>query len=234
MGWTERPLLCVDIETTGTDWKRDDIVEVAVATLDPEGRVTASWSSVVYHDDIPEEASAIHGITTERAIAEGVGIDEVLRRVAGDLWAHQGIHVPDGAPVVAYKAEFDWPFLSRLAASLGVPFPVGAPILDPYLLDKYADRYRKGSRKLADVAAHYGVTLTGEAHGALVDCIAAGRIMQAIIRQYPKIGEHTLGSLNLLQIRAHETQRASFVDYKRSREDQSFDIPAGWPIPVAS
>ena len=49
------------------------------------------------------------------------------------------------------------------------------PVLDPRVLDKHIDPYRRGGRKLTDLCAHYKVALDG-AHSADADAIAACRV----------------------------------------------------------
>src|SRR5690242_16597721 len=53
-----------DCETTGTDPNADEIVELALILLDREGLETGRFSSLVRPSSpIPEEATAIHGIS---------------------------------------------------------------------------------------------------------------------------------------------------------------------------
>lgn len=233
MTWTERPFLAIDTETTGVDCFTDRIVELASAVVDPDGSVRDGWSTIVDPGvDIPDEAAAVHGITTERARSEGVSPAEAVRRVAGDIWAHQGTFAPEGAPVVMFNARFDWPLLMTEAERYGVEFPCFAPILDPYLIDRMCDRYRKGRRQLTLVADHYGIDLGESAHGALADATAAGQVMRQILDRYPAIGEHTLAGVWLRQVRGHEEDRQRFVDYMRRNTDPEFDSPPGWPVPA--
>ena len=55
------------------------------------------------------------------------------------------------------------------------------PIIDPLVLDKAIEKYRPGSRKLADVARHHGGTAFADSswHSAEADAIAAGRACKA-------------------------------------------------------
>ncbi len=135
-------------------------------------------------------------------------------------------------PVCMYNARFDWPILISEAERHGIEFPAFAPILDPYLIDRMVDRYRKGKRQLTVVADHYGVELGDAAHGALADCVAGAKVMRELLRKFPEIGEHTLAHVYMRQIRGHEVQRESFVDYMRRAKDPGFDTPPGWPIPA--
>src|SRR3970040_1043094 len=58
-----RPLVCIDLEATGVWPGRDRIVQIAVASIFPDGRVT-TWSSLVNPEQpIPPAATAIHVIS---------------------------------------------------------------------------------------------------------------------------------------------------------------------------
>jgi DNA polymerase-3 subunit epsilon len=228
--WTIKPMLAIDTETTGIDTETDRIVEIAAVELDFDGNITSRWSTIIDPGiEIPLEASAVHGISTSKAVAEGMAPSKALQ-IAADLIheAHRQMH-----PVVIYNAVFDLPLLINECHRNGVELFPFAAILDPLLMDKALDQYRKGSRKLVDVAKHYGVELSADdAHGAVADATAAGRIMRVLIRRYPQLGDQSLARLWLRQVRNQEAQRESFVDYMRTRKDPDFEKPSGWPIPV--
>lgn len=230
--WTSLPLLALDTETTGVNPFEDRIVELGAVEVAPDGTASSPWSQILNPGvDIPEGAANIHGITTDRAIAEGVDPAGALQTLAARIWDHIDRH--DGqAAIVMYNARFDWPLILTEAERHGINIPCFASLLDPYLIDRMADRYRKGKRQLTLVADHYGVELGDQAHGALADCTAAGRIMWQILDRFPAIGEHSLASLWLRQVKGHEQDRARFEDYMRRNVDPDIDIPAGWPIPV--
>ncbi len=225
-GWAERPLLAVDTETTGIDPATDRIVEIAAVTLNPDGTIIHAWSNIVDPGiPIPDGAANVHGITTDRAKTEGCDPVVALRAIGEAIAGFDG-------PVVIYNARFDWPLLITEADRHDLIWPT-APLLDPLVLDKHLDPYRKGSRKLVDVAAHYGVILADEdAHGAHADATAAGRVMQAMLRREPAIGETPLDALQLWQERWHDEQRASFAGYMRRTRDPQFTDILGWPTPT--
>jgi DNA polymerase-3 subunit epsilon len=61
----ERPLVVLDLETTGTHTTTDRIVEVAFIKLHPNGKRESKTSRVNPQMPIPREVSEIHGITDE-------------------------------------------------------------------------------------------------------------------------------------------------------------------------
>lgn len=226
--WVDEPMLALDTETTGVDCWSDRIVEVAAVEVLPDGSVREAFTAVVDPGvDIPTEASDIHGITTERARAEGCQPAVALHAVARRLFAH------GHRPVVMFNARFDWPLLIAEAERHGVDFPCIAPVLDPYLIDRMVDRDRRGKRRLVMVAQHYGVELTDDdAHGALADAVAAARIMRALLERHPEIGAKSLASVYVRQVRGAERDRVSFADWMRINVDPQFESAPGWPIPT--
>lgn len=231
--WWLNPFLCVDTETTGTDPFADRIVEVAAVDITLDGEALNPWCTLVDPGvEIPQPASNVHGISTARAQREGIEPRLALEKLAARIYEHHDTWHGDAA-VVIYNATFDWPLLICEAGRYGVDLPPFAAILDPLLIDRVVDRYRAGGRKLVTVAKHYGVDLSeSDAHGGLADATAAGLVMRRIIDRYPIIGERSLATLWLKQVRGHEAWRADFEDYMRRNVDPDCDIPAGWPIPA--
>lgn len=229
--WTHEPFLCLDTETTGVNPFEDRIVQVAAVEVLPDGTTGKEWSTIVDPGiEIPDGAAAIHGITTTMAMASGIEPAEALGIVADRIFRHGAYR-----PVVMFNARFDWPILLSEAERHGVAFPVIAPVLDPYLVDRMVDRFRTGGRKLIQVCQHYEVALDeADAHGAMADAVAAGRVMRAIIDRYPAIAEHTLAGVFLRQVKGAEDDRLRFVDWKRRNGDRGFDSAAGWPIPAGA
>jgi DNA polymerase III subunit epsilon len=233
MTWASLPVLAIDTETTGVDPFTDRIVSVAAVTVLPDGSTDGVWSTIIDPGvDIPDGATAVHGITTADAQANGVDPRVALDELGALLWRHMADH-EGRAAVVMFNARFDWPLILAEAARHQVEFPCFAPILDPYLLDRICDRYRPGKRQLTMVADHYGVELAAEdAHGAVADARAAGRVLREMIVRYPGLAGQTLAQLWLTQVHGHEQDRQRFVDYMRRQKDPQFDTPAGWPVPV--
>lgn len=102
-------------------------------------------------------------------------------------------------------------------------------MIDPLVIDKAVDRYRKGKRTLEAACAHYGVTLDG-AHDASVDAIGAGHVARAIIERYSAELPATLTELHAQQVLWHQQQADSFESWMRASKDQNFTADRGWPI----
>lgn len=221
-GWAAQPLLAIDTETTGIKPTVDRIVEVAAVAFDADGAVTNRWSTVVDPGiDIPDGAAEVHGITTERARAEGVQPAEALATLATGIASH-------GGPAVIYNAGFDWPLLLAEAARHGIDLPWPFGFVDPCVLARRSNP--KISGRLTSICEAWGVPLGDDAHGALADATAAGLLARHLAEKYPRLAAMTLAELQLRQARWHEEWRV-----KRNRElmdaAANYRVPAGWPIP---
>jgi DNA polymerase III subunit epsilon len=231
--WTSLPLLAIDCESTSVDPFNARIVELAAVDVYPDGTTGNPWSTIIDPGiAIPDEAAEIHGITTERAKAEGVEPAAALKMLASRIWEHIDLH--DGqAAMVMFNARYDWPLILTEADRHGADIPCFAGLLDPYLVDRVVGRKRKGKRKLTLVADHYKVDLGDKAHGALADATAAGQVMWRIVQRHPaELVDRGLASLWLWQVKGHEDDRTSFQKWMRENVDRKFLAIPGWPIPI--
>lgn len=246
--WTERRMLGFDVESTGVDPREARIVTAALVFVGgSEPTQTQTWLADP-GIEIPEEAANIHGVTTEKARAEGRPAREVIVEI---IEAMEGR--PDGAPVVAFNARYDLTVLCCEAARHGVDFDFGGLlVVDPIVIDKHLDRYRPGSRKLAAVCAHYGARLDG-AHDSAADAVAAARCAWVIGRravvirrvrngreghelaQLVKEWDGVRGDLRKLheaQARWAADQARGLAEYfvEQGKMDEALTVEAAWPV----
>jgi DNA polymerase-3 subunit epsilon len=216
-----------DLETTGLDTSTARIVSAHVGLLDADGRVVRSRDWLADPGvPIPEQATAVHGISTERARAEGRPAAEVVAEIIDEL----NSLFDAGIPVVIYNAPYDLSLLAAEARRHGhEPIHEPAPIIDPLVIDKAVDRYRRGKRTLAAAAGYYGVDLLS-AHEASSDAIAAGRVAQAIARVYAEALDVAPHHLHGLQVDWCRSQAESFQDYMRRTKDPEFVTSGLWPV----
>ncbi len=216
-----------DTETTGIAPETTRIVSAHVSVLNPYGEVEDPTNWLIDCGiEIPEQATAVHGITTERMRAEGApaadSIYEILTKLQGFLSA--------GIGVVAYNAAYDFTILDREAKRYGFdPLDLPAPIIDPLIIDKQVDKYRKGKRTLEAAAAHYGVDLT-DAHDASADAIAAGRVAQAIGKKYAADLAYPAQELHDLQVVWAKEQAESYATWRRSQNLPVYPGDGLWPV----
>ncbi|MEU6574721.1 3'-5' exonuclease [Streptomyces sp. NPDC046805] len=230
--WYEGPLAAFDTETTGVDVEADRIVSAAVVVqdaADTRPRVTR-WL-VNPGVPVPEAATAIHGLTEEHLQRNGRWPAPVMYEIAQEL----AEHAARGRPLVVMNAPFDLTLLDReLRRHRASPLDrwLASPsllVLDPRVLDKHLDRYRKGRRTLTDLCAHYGVTLEG-AHDAASDALAALDVVRALGRRFAtRLDRLSPAELHTLQATWHAAQaRGLEAWFARSGAPESVD--AAWPL----
>jgi DNA polymerase III subunit epsilon len=214
-----------DLETTGVDVETARIVTAHVGLIDMTGRsiVEGTWLADP-GVEIPAGAAAVHGITTEHAQAEGRPAAEVVAEIVAAIEAV----FARGIPLVIYNAPYDLTVLDRESKRHGIASPVIGNVVDPLVIDKAVDRFRKGKRTLEVASELYGVTLD-DAHDAGADAIAAGRVAQAIAAKYPDEVGVSADELHRKQVGWCAEQAASFQEYMRSKRDPSFTADGRWP-----
>lgn len=220
-------LAVFDLETTGIDVETSRIVSAHVGVLDADGQLVEEWNWLADPGvEIPAGASDVHGITTERARAEGRPAREVVQEIIEVLTSLMA----RGLAVTIYNAPYDLSLLHHEAVRHGLePLVTPAPIIDPLVLDKAVDRYRKGKRTLEAAAVEYGVSLV-DAHDASADAIAAGRVAQAMARKYPEQLAVEASILHSQQVEWCASQSADFQDYMRRTHNPLFTTSGLWPV----
>ena len=215
-----------DLETTGVDVVTSRIVSANVSVLGPDGEPLERTDWLADPGiEIPEQASNVHGITTERAQREGRAAAEVVAEIVEAL---RDV-LSRGIPVVVYNAPYDLTLLRHEAIRHGVePLLNPSPIIDPLVIDRAVDQYRKGKRTLEAAAAFYGVTLL-DAHDAGADAIAAGRVAQAMAAKNADRLALSAQELHDAQVEWSAKQSASFADYMRRTHNPNFVENTGWP-----
>jgi DNA polymerase III epsilon subunit-like protein len=217
-------LIPFDTETTGVDWNNDRIVTAFVGRLDSATGVLTHKRSWLINPgiDIAEGAIAVHGISNEHAQLHGA---DAATSIAEIVAALQELSA-DGSPITAYNARFDLTLLDREARRYGIqPFTPGV-VVDPLIIDKQVDKYRKGRRNLTATTAHYGIALEG-AHDAEADATATGLLACTVMQKVPQ--ELTLEELHSLQTAWARGQAEGLQEYFR-RTDPEAIVEGEWPL----
>jgi DNA polymerase-3 subunit epsilon len=132
--------------------------------------------------------------------------------------------------VTIYNAPYDLSLLHYEALRYNLaPLIEPAPIIDPLVLDRVVDRWRKGKRTLEAAAVVYGVDLV-DAHDASADAVAAGRVAQAMVRLHPEQLAVESALLHSQQIAWSAEQSADFQDYMRRTHNPDYTTSGVWPV----
>lgn len=158
-----RPLVFLDLETTGMSAERDRITDIGAVRVHPDGRKEVAQWLVHPGMRIPYRIRMLTGIT-DRMVADAPGFDALATTVADWL---------GDDTLVAHNATFDMGFLRASFARCGRPRPL------PHVCSvRVARRLLPDlkSRSLDALAGHHGLACAGRRHRALPDAELLSRL----------------------------------------------------------
>jgi len=232
--WRDGELLAFDLETTGVNKHEDVPVSFALITMKGGSVVQARECLVNPGRPIPPGASNVHGISTERAMAEGIAMpDAVEEIIAALLDASQR-----GVPVVGFNISYDLTMMdARVRALKGTGLQSlgwSGPVMDGLVIDRALDKYRKGKRTLGLVCEHYGIT-NEAAHDATGDATASAMVVLALAEKFPEIAASDASSLTEQQVQWHREWASGFDEYQRSNGRRGLEPDDFlWPISLVA
>jgi DNA polymerase III subunit epsilon len=164
------PTCWSDCESTGLRPGIDQACQVAVARFEGGVCVASIGSLIDPGIVIPDEAVAIHSITTD--MVEGA---PTLRQFFERADVQQLV---EGAQPGAYHATYDRALLPAWV------WPMDWPFLDALVAVRVVDRFAKGKgrHKLPAVCERHGITIA-KAHDAESDARAAGEVFYKLMPQ---------------------------------------------------
>lgn len=194
-----RPIVFLDIESTGVDPQRDRIIEISLlrVTGDPVAIEAPRTWRINPNQRIPSESTDIHGITNED-LADCPTFNDVAETLAGFLrGADIGGFAVSRLDLRLLKAEF-------------ARTPVKVDLSSCRLVDSQVVFHTREPRNLAAALSFYcDKTLEG-AHGAEADTIASLEVFAGQLSRYDDL-ELTVESFDELV----NSTNAAFVDSSR-------------------
>lgn len=170
----ERPLVSLDIESTGPDPDQDRVIEVGLVRLDPDGTITPRRWLCNPGCPIPPDSTKIHGITD----ADVAGLPPFV-----DLAAEIAGHL-QGCDLAGFNIRrFDIPILKREFGMAGVDWPCpDARVVDAYVI--FRDRE---PRNLLAAVSLYAGREHKDAHSAIADASAVLDVLMGQLARYPDL-----------------------------------------------
>jgi DNA polymerase III epsilon subunit family exonuclease len=178
--------VAIDLETTGLDPRRDDIVEIAAVPFVDARPQHVYVTRVNPGRSIPPDSSRVHGITDDMVLG-APRIGEALATLEG---------ICRGRVLVGHGIGFDLSVLSRIRRAHRLP-PVTNAALDLMRLAAalHPDWQRFG---FDDIASRMGIGILGR-HTAEGDALAAGEVLLAMIPEIIARRLRTIGDLTWIQ-----------------------------------
>ena len=213
MSWVDDGFIAFDTETTGVEVSADRIVSAAAVEF-RDGVEASSREWLIKVDvQIPQAASAVHGITDQMSQSQGLVQVEALEEIREYL-------VSSKLPVVCFNSQFDRTILDSNLERAGHQPLSGVVDICPYVIDKHMDKYVKGKaqRRLQPTVARYGLELNeADWHGALADARITGLLVLAQQARYPQLFISEPGELGHLVELWRKEQDASFKAWLASQ-----------------
>lgn len=227
-GWHTTKLVGYDCETSAANPKEAFLVSAALVEVNGQVR---TWLVDPGERTIPAEATDVHGISTEYARTHGRPAEEVLAEISQALVDHLTV----GHGLAIFNAPFDLAVLdnelSRAEMDTLSQRMAGAihPVIDPLVLDRGIDPYRRGRRTLTAMCQHYEVSLT-EAHTATGDAHACLTLATEIGARHQNVAALSLSELHQRQVEwalAYAQDRQQWLDRTRPGHGRHFE--GSWP-----
>ena len=167
----DRPLVFLDLETTGLSLSHDRIVELAIIKVTPRGDVLERVRRFNPGIPISAEATAVHGITAQDVLDEAA-FAQCTRSLALLL---------EGCDLAGFNVRrFDLPMLTAEFRRAEVPFDVRGR----RIIDMQAIFHREEPRDLSAAARFYLGREHPEAHSALGDIRTSAAVLSAQLERY--------------------------------------------------
>ncbi len=201
----KRPIIFFDLETTGVDTAKDRIVEISMAKIMPDGEEIVKTRKLNPEMHIPEEATAIHGITDE-----DVKDCPTFAQVAKSL--EQFIR---GCDFGGFNSNrFALPVLVEefLRAGVDVDFKRRK------FIDVQNIFHKKEQRTLVAAYKFYCDKDLDDAHSAEADTLATYEVLKAQLERYPDL-ENDIDKLAEFSTRAETADYAGRILFNEKGEE---------------
>ena len=167
----QKPLVFLDLESTGTDPATDRIVEVSVLRVDPDGSRSDRTRRLNPERPIPAEATAVHGIRDE-----DIRNEPTFSQMARGLLDFLG-----DADLAGFNVRrFDVPLLEREFHDCGLDLGVSTRCI----IDMMTIFHRKEPRDLSAAVRLYLEREHAGAHSAEADVLASLEVLDAQLGRY--------------------------------------------------
>lgn len=237
-------LLTWDTETTGVDIENDRIISCFMRAKDGD--------QVVFEDDwyidpgveVPEEASKVHGMTTEWLQENGrkdvaAAVNEITSRLEEAS--------KRGYVIAGYNNSYDLGILDaelRRYENRELQFDTGTLFLDPVHFSRKLDKYERGGHQLITTAKRNGLDIEEERlHAADYDVEVTERLVPLFLnrawieRKEDRIGLTTgeyLGKLQALQAKWNKEWADGLTEYfaksgKKNEDGSPIVVEAKFP-----
>lgn len=209
-----------DLETTGTNIMHDRIVEISMIKVYPDGEDRQRTIRVNPGCHIPEEATAIHGITDED-VANAPHFKDIAESLAESFL---------GCDIAGFNSNrFDVPMLAEEFARAGVDFDFTAP----RYIDVQTIFHKKEQRTLTAAYRFYCDKNLEDAHSANADTRATYEVLLAQLDRYDDLPNDIEGlaqyssqtrNVDLMGRLVYDDQRREVINFGKYKGQLAEDV----------
>lgn len=170
----KRPIVFLDLETTGVNVASDRIVEISMLKISPNGK--EQWMTTLVNPEmpIPPKVTALHGIS-DADVAKAPAFREIARNLAAFL---------EGCDLAGYNAvRFDIPVLAEEFLRTDIDFN----FRKRRYIDVQVIFHKKEQRTLSAAYLFYCRKELKNAHSAEADTAATYEILKSQLDMYPDL-----------------------------------------------
>ncbi|WP_106827733.1 3'-5' exonuclease [Parabacteroides pacaensis] len=170
----KNPLVFFDLETTGINIVTDRIVEISYVKIFPNGKEETKTRRINPEMHIPEEATAIHGITDED-VKDCPTFKSIAKSLATQI---------EGCDLAGYNSNrFDIPLLAEEFLRAGVDIDLSKR----KFVDVQTIFHKMEQRTLSAAYKFYCNKSLENAHTAAADTMATYEVLKAQLDRYPDL-----------------------------------------------
>lgn len=171
----ERPIVFIDLETTGINIATDRVIEIAIVKIMPDKTKIVKHKLINPQMPIPKSSTDIHGITDDK-VKNAPSFKEVANEIKQFI---------DNADLSGYNSNrFDIPLLMEEFLRAGIVLDMSSR----RLLDVQTIFHMMEKRTLEAAYKFYCAKDLVDAHSAEADASATWEILEAQLERYAHLG----------------------------------------------
>lgn len=200
-----KPLCVFDLETTGVQIAIDRIVELSILKVFPNGNKESLTLRVNPEIPIPEESSAIHGITDVM-----VQNEPTFKELAPRIY-----NMIKDSDIAGFNSNrFDIPLLAEELLRAGIDFD----LKKAQAVDVQTIFHKKEKRTLEAAYKFYCDKNLDDAHSAEADTLATYEVLKAQLEHYKDL-ENNISFLAEYSKHQHFADFAGYIGYNEKEEE---------------
>ena len=201
----KRPIVFLDLETTGVDPAKDRIVEISLVKVQPDGSKEVKTRRINPGMPIPPESTAIHGIADD-----DVKDEPRFEQIAKSLAAYM-----EGCDLAGYNSNrFDIPVLAEEFLRAGVD----VDLKKRRFIDVQNIFHKMEQRTLVAAYRFYCDRELEGAHSAEADTLATYEVLMAQLERYPDL-ENDIDKLAEFSTRGEAADYAGRILFNEKGEE---------------